>query len=274
MPQKIKIIQKKSTEKHLSPLQIQKYVWLAGHAMTLALGLLFSVTYLLQCLIFFKYRSWKWLFLRMNRSYSFFSGHRWYHAILRWTPALLYRLALIGTFMSLGVTSYQNSRGLHPQWFEMLSAENFQYLLISVFWFFTGASVFKIAPLMLLSYMHLTNWKQEIDGMKDEDEVTKKYAPVLNILAISEMLVAVSLALDAILLKSSSSGVVLVVYLGIYWLRINFSPYVQITMLRLLSKLDKKVPPKYHDQWEIIKKFIYSKIQDHEKRKTAIKKTA
>lgn len=258
----------------MDPLQIQKYVWLTGHAMTLAFGLLFSVTYILQCLIFFKYRSWKWLFLRLNRSYSFFNGHRWYDTILRWTPQLMYRYALIGSFMALGVTSYQNTHGLHPQWFEMLSAENFQYLLISVFWFFTSASIFKLVPLMLLSYVHLTNWKGEIEGIKDKEEVTKKNAPVLKVLAISEIVVAVSLTLDTLLLRSGSSGVLLVVYLGVYWLRINFSPYVQITMLRLLSKLDKKVPPKYRDQWEVIQKFIYSKIQDHEKRKAEIKRTA
>lgn len=274
MTHKIKIIRKKPTKKFLSPLQIQQYVWLAGHAITLAFGLIFAVTYLSQCLIFYKYRSWKWLFLRLNRSYSFVGGRRWYHSILRWTPQLMYRLAIVGSFMSLGVTSYQSAQGLHPQWYEMLSAENFQYLLIAVFWFLTGSSPFKLLPLMLLSYVHLTNWKGEVEGMKNREEATKKNEPVLKVLAMSEILVIVSLTLETLLFKSGSSGVVLVVYLGIYWLRINFSPYMQVTVLRLLTKLDKKVPPKYHDQWELVKKFIYVKIQDHEKRKLALKKTA
>lgn len=274
MTRKIKIVQKKPTKKTLGPLQIQEYVWLAGHAMTLVFGLLFSVTYTVQSLLFFKYRSWKWLFLRLNRSYSFIGGQRWYHSLLRWTPQFMYRLAIVGALMSFGVTSYQNAHGLHPQWFEMLSAENFQYLLISVFWLVTEASLFKLIPLLLLSYMHVTNWKQEVNGIKDVDAVTKKNATVLKALAVSELLVPVSLAMHTILLSSGASGVVLVIYLGIYWLRINFSPYVQVTLLQVLTKCDKKIPPKFADQWGIVKKFIYSKIQDHERRKVEIEKTA
>ncbi|QLL32235.1 hypothetical protein HG536_0C04040 [Torulaspora globosa] len=274
MVRKIKIVQKKAPKKSWGPLQIQKVVWIVGHAMTLGLGSLFSVTYALQSLIFFKYRSWKWIFMRLNKSYSYFNGPRWYHALLRWTPQLVYRLAIVGSFMSLGVTSYQNAHGLHPQWYEMFSAENFQYLVISVFWFFTEASVFKLLPLMLLSYMHITNWRQEVNGIKDSDAVTKKNAAVLRALAVAELLVAVSLAMNTILMNSGASGVVLVLYLGIYWLRINFSPYMQIMMLKLLSKLDPKIPPKRAEQWGFIKKFIYSKIQDHERRKAEIEKTA
>lgn len=242
--------------------------------MTVAFGSLFILTYTLQSMIFFKYRSWKWLFLRLNKSYSYFNGPRWHHALLRWTPKLMYRLAIVGALMSFGVTSYQNSRGLHPQWFEMLSAENFQYLLISVFWLVTKASVFKLVPLILLSYMHITNSSQEINGIKDKDEITKKNASVLKALAVAEILVPVSLAINTILLSSGASGVVLVLYLGIYWLRINFSPYVQVMMLKMLSRCDRKIPPKFQGQWGIVKKYIYSKIQDHEKRKLEIQRTA
>lgn len=274
MTRRIKIIQKKSTKKTLDPLQIQKIVWLVGHGMTIGFGLLYSITYVFQSLLFFKYRSWKWLFLRMNKTYSFIGGQRWYHSLLRWTPQLMYRLAIVGIFMSFGVTSYQNTRGLHPQWFEMLSAENFQYLLIAFFWLFTRASIYKLCPFLLLSYMHLSNWKQEVDGMKNQDEITQKNAKVLRAIAVSEAMVAVALTLDTIFLSSGSSGIVLVVYLGIYWLRINFSPYVQVTLLRILTKFDQRVPPKFKDNWEIIKKFIYVKIQDHERRKVEIEKTA
>lgn len=204
---------------------------------------------------------------------------------------MMYRLSLVGTFLSCGVTSYQKWSGLNPQWYEMLSAENFQYLLISLLWFVSRKSIYKLCPFMILSYLHITNSKTEMNGARedagdvgsktemkgareDAGDVGVKNASLLHILAFSEIVVAFALLLDSLLLKDGTAGITLVVYSGIYWLRINFSPYVQVTLLRLLTKFDAKVPPKYKDQWSTIKKFIFVKVEDHKKREDGIARTA
>ena len=55
-------------------------------------------------------------------------------------------------------------------------------------------------------------------------------------------------------------------YVGIYWLRLNFSPYAQVAVLELLVKFEKYVPKKYRDKWQVIKNLIYMKMKEHEKR--------
>lgn len=274
MSRTIKVIEKKSGKKKLDAVQIQQYIWLAGHAMTLVFGVIFSITYIFHVLLFFKYRSWKWLYLRVNKSYSIIGGHRWYHSLLRWSPQIMYRLALIGVFLSCGVTSYQNWYGLNPQWYEILSAENFQCLMIAGLWTLGRKSIYKLTPFMIISYMHLSNWKEETKGLENKDEISKKNAKILRALAITEIIVAFALALDALLFKDGSSGISLVIYLGIYWLRINFSPYVQITVLRILNKFDQRVPPKYKEHWSIVEKFIFMKMDEHRQRREQLAKTA
>lgn len=242
--------------------------------MTLGFGLIFTVTYLFQVCLFYKYRSWKWLFLRLNKDYSFIQGGRWYHSLLRVSPPIIYRLSIIGTFLSCGVTSFQSWGGLNPQWYEMMSTENFQYLLIAVLWFISGQSIYKICPFMILSYIHLTNYQMEFKGNGAPDKIASKNAIFLRVLALSEIVIAVVLLLDSLLMKDGTAGITLVVYLAIYWLRINFSPYVQVAALKVLLRFDKNIPSKYKDNWAIVKKFIYLKVEAHKKREEELVRTA
>lgn len=274
MSRTIKVVEKKSHKKKLDALQIQKYIWLAGHAMTLVFGVIFSITYIFHVLLFFKYRSWKWLYLRVNKSYSIIGGHRWYHSLLRFSPQIIYRLSLIGVFLSCGVTSYQNWFGLNPQWYEMLSAENFQSLMVAGLWFFGRKSIYKLSPFMIISYMHLANWKEETKGSGNKDAITKKNAKILRALAVTEVIIAFALTLDMLLVKDGTSGISLVIYLGIFWLRLNFSTYVQITLLRIMLKFEERVPPKYREQWDFVEKFILMKMEDHKKRRELLARTA
>ncbi|AQZ13060.1 YGR026W [Zygosaccharomyces parabailii] len=271
----IEIIKKKSLKKKIDPLKQQKHIWLAGHSMALAFGGLFALTYAFHVILFFKYRSWKWLFLKMNKNYHFVSGHRWYHAILRCLPHTFYRLSLCGTIAALSVTMHQNWLNVNPQWYEMLASENCQTLLMAALWLFVGrASFYRLFPYLILSYLHVSNYKAELQGTAHTEEVTKKNAKLLRLLAYSELFVILALVLDSLLLKDGTSGLCLVVYLGFYWLRINFSPYAQATVLVVIDHFDKRVPPQYREQWNNIKDFIEAKNKAREERKEKIRKTA
>ncbi|CCF58971.1 hypothetical protein KAFR_0F03750 [Kazachstania africana CBS 2517] len=278
MTRTIQVIRKKSEAKNLSdPLQRQKLAWTIGHVLTLGCGVLFSVTYFFHVLLFFKYRSWKWLFLRANKGYSIIHGGRWYHHVLRGSPTILFRLSLIGVFVTWAVTFIQDYQGSNPTWNDLLGVENFQALLIALLWFVGGGrSFYKLLPFMILSYMHLINKNNEFKkDSKDEDvKVTRENVKLLHLIAYSEVLVAVTLLLDAILFKTGTSGFMFVIYCCIYWLRLNFSPYAQVTLLRILSKFDKKIPPAHKHKWNTVKKFFFMRMKQHEKRKDIAKRTA
>ena len=149
--------------------------------------------------------------------------------------------------------------------------------LMALLWFIGGGkSFYRLFPFMILSYMHLLNKENEFttDDEKSSDEWTMQNKDLLHLIAYAEMFIFVTLLLDTILLKTGSSGVLLVVYLGIYWLRLNFSPYAQITFLRTLNKFDEQIPAKHKNKWEIIKRFIYLKMKEHEKRSRMYASTA
>lgn len=269
MARTIKVIKKKTNKfgKKTDPITIQRAVWTVGHSIVLICGLLFSLTYFFHVLFFFKYRSWKWLFLRINHNYSIIKGQRWYHSLLRFVPELLYRTSLIGVFMASGVTMVQNWSGLKPTWYDLLSAPNFQTTLIAALWFIAGGkSFYKLLPFMIISFMHLSNRKTEFEKADKEtfNELTLKNKTLLQVLAYSEAFTVFTLLLDTLLLKTGTSGFLFVFYTCIFWLRLNFEPYTQVTVLRFLAKLDKKIPPKYATYWETIRRFIYSKYRELE----------
>ncbi|QHS73344.1 uncharacterized protein SPAR_G02540 [Saccharomyces paradoxus] len=270
MAKTIEVIRKKDPKKknQSDPLAKQKLIWKIGHALTLVFGLLFSITYFYHVLIFFKYRSWKWLFLRVNKNYSFIQSKRWYMKLLSWGPQIMYRLSLIGVFMSESVTMQQNWVGLNPTWNDLLSSENFHTLLIACLWFFGGGkSFYKILPYMILSYLHLTKMNYELNADKEERiPLTPRDKKMLHLLAYSELFVILALTLDTVLFKTGTSGFMLVIYVGIYWLRLNFSPYAQVAVLELLVKSEKYVPKKYRGKWQVIKNFVYMKMKEHGKR--------
>lgn len=271
----IQIIQKKDLKKKRDPLKDQRNIWLAGHCLALGFGILFTITYLFHILLFFKYRNWKWLFLRINKDYHFIAGNRWYHSIVRFLPRVFYRMALVGSFVSLGVTMYQNWASINPQWYEMLSAENFQMMIVAALWIFIGRrSFYRLFPYMVLSFLHLTNWQQETKGTVELEEMTKRNVFLLRLLSYSELVVLLALVLDSVLLKDGTSGICLVIYFAFYSLRFNFSPYAQATALDLLGHLDHHVPPKYRPQWDKVKRFIRDKNEARMRRRENIEKTA
>ncbi|KAM3161233.1 hypothetical protein ACU8KH_05389 [Lachancea thermotolerans] len=259
-----KIIRKKSKAK-VDPLAKQKIIWTAGHGLTLACGAIYAVFYLFQCLTFYRYRSWKTLFLIARPPIN--KPKTWLKWLWRLFPQISYRLSVIGVFLSYGVTSYQNWNALNPSWYDLLSKENFQSILIACLWLFSRATIFKLIPFMLTSYLHLTVKENE----SEEKESSAQNTQLLHVIAYSELIVAGILFLDTISFKGAS-GFVLALYLAIYWLRLNFSPYAQVTLLRLVVKLDKKVPPKFESQWKQVKEFLYLRMDESKKKRAEIAK--
>ena len=269
MARTIRVIRKRTNKfgKKTDPIVIQRTVWTVGHFLVLICGALFSLTYFFHVLFFFKYRSWKWLFLRINPNYSIIKGQRWYDSVLRSVPELLFRTSLTGVFMASGVTMIQNWSGLKPTWYDLLSAPNFQTTLIAALWFIAGGkSFYKLLPFMIISFIHLSNRKVEFekDDMETFNELTLKNKSLLQVLAYSEVFILFTLLLDTLLMKTGTSGFLFVFYTCLLWLRLNFQSYIQVTVLRLLAKLDKKIPPKYATYWETFRRFIYSKARQLE----------
>ncbi|SCU79006.1 LAME_0A06810g1_1 [Lachancea meyersii CBS 8951] len=264
-----KVIRKKSKAK-IDPVARMKVIWLVGHGLTLGLGAIYALFYLSQCLTFYRYRSWKTLFLIARRPH--FKSKTWGHLLWRLLPQITYRMSLIGVLASHSVTSYQNWCSLNPSWYDLLSKENFQSILIATLMLFSRASLFKLVPFMLTSFLHLTV-KDQKDATTEEisEEKTKepkhkdKTASLLHIIAYSELLVMVSLLFDIITLRDNLGGFVLALYMSIYWLRLNFSPYAQETLLILVLKVDKKVPPKFQPQWRGVKQFLYLRMDESRK---------
>lgn len=271
MASTIQVIRKKTKKAKVSdPLAKQKLIWTIGHCLTLTCGLIFTITYFFHVAIFFKYRSWKWLFLRVNKNYVFFKGTRWYDRLLKWTPQILYRSSLIGVLMANGITMHQNWSHLNPTWFDLLAAENFQSLSVAALWLIGGGkSFYRLLPFMILSYMHLTNRKHEFtsDDEKIDEQKSIDNKHLLHVVAYSEIIVIMALNLDTLLLKNGSAGFLLVAYTSIYWLRLNFSAYAQVTVLRILDKFDKKVPAKHREKWDSVRNFLYAKIKERSERR-------
>lgn len=259
---KIRVIRKKN-HKTVDPLAQQKLLWTLGHGLTVVCGGLFSLMYLCQLLLFFKYRNWKWLFLRENKGYSFIKGQRFYHFILRHSPFIMYKLSLIGVFISYGITMLQNWKGVDPTWNDMLASQNFQSILIALLWFLTGGkSFYKLTPFLILGSLHLFNKKSEFNGDDNHDEFTRKYRPFLNVVAYSELFIMVRLLLDTLVMRTGTSGFTFIIYLGIYWLRLNYSTYAQATVVQIIKIVDDKIPEKIAPGWNGFKKYLSIKMSE------------
>ncbi|SCU90729.1 LANO_0D09758g1_1 [Lachancea nothofagi CBS 11611] len=269
-----KIIRKKSKAK-VDPLARQKVVWTIGHCLTLGLGVIYALFYLYQCLTSYRYRSWKTLFLIAKPPHN--KPTTWSRWLWRLMPQLTYRLSLVGVLASHAVTSYQNWSTLNPSWYDLLSKENFQSILIATLWLFSRASLFKLVPFVLISFLHLTVKDHTENAQEVEEEKSKDVKPadttatILHIIAYSELIVAVALIFDTLTLRDGTAGFVLVLYMSVYWLRLNFSPYAQETLLRLVLKADKNVPPKYEPQWKEVKQFLYLRMGESWKRQNSVK---
>ncbi|AEY95091.1 FABR032Wp [Eremothecium gossypii FDAG1] len=260
---KKEVIRKKRKPQQ-DPVVRQKLIWTVGHVMTLTCGLIFTCACVYNVLFFYRHWGWSrllpsWLVPSRLLSFSKY-GLVPHHGIGYWAaktgvPAS-YRLALVGVLLSHGVTSWQNWARLNPTYYDLLSKDNFQNLLIATLWLFSRSSFYKLVPFIITSYLHLTKKQSASD-----DETTKQNSMLLHLIAYSELVVLISLLWDTLLFRGAS-GFALVFYLAIYWLKLNFSPYVQTTVLRILSKLKRVVPASQRERWDAVQDFLLRKLRE------------
>lgn len=249
----------------MDPYVLQKKIWIIGHYICLACGALYGITYVYHGLFFWKYRKWQFLFLTQNKSYSLIKGTRWYHSILRHVPTIWYKFALIGSIVSGVVTLKQEGvNSSTTSWNDLLGNFTFQYMGIAVLWIITNTqSLFKMIPFLIISYIHILNKEDELNGneVKNFDELDEQNKRLLHALSYMEISLLFILLLDTLLLKKGTSGFLFLLYLGFFWIRLNFATYLQISCLRLLNMLDDKVPPKYKKFVHITNRFVFFKYK-------------
>ncbi|CCH62071.1 hypothetical protein TBLA_0G01240 [Henningerozyma blattae CBS 6284] len=325
MANTIKVIRKRTAKSKIDPLSKQRLIWLAGHAVTLIFGTIFSIMYFHKILFFFRYYNWRYLFLIRYSKKRNLERNILKKFIERFLTTIIYKLALIGFFTSGVITLKQDWDGLNPTWYDLLSSENFQYLMITTLWILTpNNSFYRILPFLLLSFMHLryhdfeftiplrpksTNPTTKIptvkkDSNSEQSKNTPKETPqsipktgsqedtkeklniaateeeqisldnyhLLDFISYCEIAVVISLLLDSFLMQDGTSGFCLIIYLGIYWLRLQFSQYAQTAILRVLTKFDRFIPAHYVKYWEETKRFVYHKLKENEKRKEMLTK--
>lgn len=161
----------------------------------------------------------------------------------------------------------QNWGGVNASWGDLMSSDNAQSMLLALMWFIGGGrSFFKLLPFMGISYLHLLLRDHEMHEEIDVDEYTKEHSDLLRIIAYTELITLGNLVLDTLMLKSSMGGFLLIVYIGVFVVRINYTQYTQLTILRLMEKYEDQVPKGYVQYWRIAKKFIYLRLKEVLKR--------
>ncbi|CCE65265.1 hypothetical protein TPHA_0K01320 [Tetrapisispora phaffii CBS 4417] len=223
----------------LDPLAKQKLLWTIGHSITVVLGIIFSITYFYHVIHFYKYRQWKWLFLRLNKSYAYIQGNSWTAYFAGMLPNIIYRLSLIGYLTASVVSLNQQYSNSNPTWYDLLSSESFQAVLLAVVWLIGGRkSFYRLCPFMIISYLHLLNRNNEFKGdEKATEKFIMKNCKLLRTIGYIESATVVALVFDTILLKDGTSGFSLVFYIGLFWLRLNFNSYARINALNILEKI-------------------------------------
>ncbi|AMD22927.1 HHR158Wp [Eremothecium sinecaudum] len=252
---KKQIIRKKAKTQKTN-VKKQKAIWTIGHNLTLWCGLIYMLSDVYGWITLLRSRSWKALLWTFTRTPI--APTNWIFGSIRYIPKVCYRLSLIGVLCSHSVTSWQNWSHLNPTVYDLLSTDNFQNLLIAIVWLFTGSSVFKLVPFIATSYLHLTK-----KATATEREVTKQNRRLLHCIAYSEIFVLLSLVLDTLLFKGIA-GFTLIFYVTIFWLKLNFSPYVQNTALYALNKFDGVIPASRKKQWQSTKDFLINSARERE----------
>lgn len=233
--------------------------------MSVFLGTLFIIYSIKNAVFFYRRRSWKTLFLLPKKGLDVvtWKNSTWKTYILSLLPAVFYNGALIGVVISNGICEHQRWTSASPTFFDLLSSDNFQGILLSVLCMISGRSFLKLIPSMINSYLHLS-YKDKCTDNGAVSAITLKNSHLLHVVAYSEIVVLLKLLFDAMLWKDGTSGFVLIFYIAIYWLKVNFSPYAQASLLRILLKLDKKVPDNKRKRWNMIKSFIFRRMRERE----------
>ncbi len=216
-------LHKKLVKKRVEGTPLTQTLWIAGHATTIAMGLIYSVYYLL---------------FRSHASKISF---------------IAYRLALVGVFLSYSCTILsQFAQKTLPSYITLLGSINFQYLLLAVVWFFNRSSLFKLIPYFVVALMQLaTHFKI--------DAVLKLSPQLKNAAAYDELLIFVVLAFDTLLMRGTS-GYALFIYAAFFWLRIIESEDTRHLLYTVAVKLDstmsKQKNPKVVSSWRSLKRFL------------------
>lgn len=204
------------------PKPIKKYIWLSGHAITAVFGTIYFFLYFMRAV--FK---------------------------LYWLPRISYRLTFIGVILSYSISTLTTFGGI-PNYYTLLSTENCQNLLLSLIWLITRPSVFKVVPYLIITCLQLSLHFNVKPVLNQSQTLT-------DVIPVTELLVAVALIFDTLLFRGTS-GFALLIYLSFYWLRINFSPYTQAFLLKLIKLIDDKVMSKQSEKikkhWDYIIEFI------------------
>lgn len=186
------------------PAPIKKYVWLAGHGSTLVFGSIYLVFYVLK----------------------------WFLRTWRWTPRICYVLSLVGVFAAYSITVLTTFGSVIPPYSTLLATENFQLMVIAMIWIFSRPSAFKLAPYLVISLLQLSS-EFKIEA------VLKLQNQLGEVVTMAEFVIIVVLIVDTLLFRGTS-GYALALYLGFYWLRVNFSPYTQSGLLKIMNLVDDK----------------------------------
>lgn len=212
-------------KKQVAPKPIKKYVWFAGHSMTLLFGAIYLGLYLA-----------KYLF-----------RNKWY-----WIPRISYRLGFIGVLMAYSVTVLTTFGAIVPGYYTLLATENFQSLVLAGVWLVSRPSAFKIFPFYVISIL-------QFSARFNIKPILKMQNSLVDLITLSEVVVFVVLLFDTLIFRGTS-GFALVIYIGFYWLRINFSPYTQAFILKLVHAIDSKImakqKPEIQEKWQKVKDFV------------------
>lgn len=231
-PDPMSDIHKKLVKKKKEQKPIIKTIWIAGHAITLAMGLVYAGYYMI---------------FRSHESKISFTA---------------YRIALVGVMASYACTilSQFDKKSL-PSYLALMGTINFQYLMLSVVWFFNRSSLFKLIPYMIVSVLQLAT------AFKIKPVL--KYSQQLGMFAAyDEIFLFVVLFIDTILMRGTS-GYALIIYAGFYWLRVIESENTRHLLYGIAIKFDsvmsKQTNPKVIKSWKALKKFLTTKNDKFER---------
>ncbi|KAG0683260.1 hypothetical protein C6P40_002121 [Pichia californica] len=203
-----------------------KLLWLIGHIMTLSFGIFYSIYYVQR---------------------------RSQHRFLPW---ISYKLALIGIWLSytISIQSQYNLKSI-PHYTTLISTENFQYLLLSIFWFFNRNSMFKILPYMIVSLLHIAQ-KFNLNA------ILKLESKLSALVLYNELFLFLILTIDTLLLRGTS-GYGLIAYCMFMWLRILQSENTRFFLYDNIKKFDTQISKSKNEKvksaWIKVKKFLSTK---------------
>lgn len=225
---------KKRLRKIVKPPQSQwKIIWIAGHAATIAFGIIYAIYY-----VQFKHHS-------------------------KWIPILSYHLSLIGVWVAyyIAINTQYNLKSL-PHYTALLATDNVQFLILSIIWMFNRTSLFKILPYMIIASLQLS---QEFNI-----SFLLKFGDTLSLYILyNELFLFLLLFIDTILMRGTS-GFGLALYSMFYWLRILQSENARFFLYTNAVKFDGLIGKIKNEKvvraWATIKKFLTTKQATFEHR--------